>query len=63
MNEKESLQASIKLLTKEKQGNDNSNEIVDLKQHIQTLVESKNKLETQHQVERRVLKVGSSVCL
>lgn len=65
LNEKESLQSTIKLLStssdqsenKTSDNNENSNEISSLKQHIQSLIDSKNKLESQHQIERKTLKV------
>lgn len=65
LNEKESLQSTIKLLStssdqsenKTSDNNENSNEISSLKQHIQSLIDSKNKLESQHQIERKTLTV------
>jgi predicted nucleic acid-binding Zn-ribbon protein len=65
LNEKESLQATIKLLStssdqsenKTSDNNENSNEISSLKQHIQSIIDSKNKIESQHQIERKTLTV------
>jgi predicted nucleic acid-binding Zn-ribbon protein len=65
LNEKESLQSTIKLLStssdqsenKTSDNNENSNEISSLKQHIQSIIDSKNKIESQHQIERKTLKV------
>lgn len=65
LNEKESLQSTIKLLStssdqsenKTSDNNENSNEISSLKQHIQSIIDSKNKIESQHQIERKTLTV------
>ena len=36
---------------------ENSNEVSSLKQHMQSLIDSKNKLKSQPQIERKTLKV------